>query len=1308
MGRSSRLLYDSISVIVQSKKEFSLFQKHSTIKSISLLIIMFLVSSSVLFSINASADITTIPVEFGPFGVCINPNTHLVYISNLFSNSISVIDGDPDSDTENEVIDTISIIGPDHCVINADTNELYVGQAFTGTLSIIDIEPGSLTENEIIFVRDFPEVDDDGDGLTNEDPFDGVDNDGDGLIDEDPPTAVVGVSFNPATDLLYVTDVFVGRVFVIDVVTRDVVDIVATGIFPVDVLVNPATNIIYVANNIGLTVTVIDGATNTVIEQIPITETGTVGHGPFALVLNPTDNVLYVTNCHAGSFPGIVSVIDIEPGSPTENKIIDNIPVESPGHGFFDPVNNFLYVPNQGGDTISIIDTTINAVIAIVPGGDFPHFLAFDVDTQKVYSANFRTTFFPPAFPPGPGTVTVLNMADLPPLADAGPDQTVNEGVLVTLDGSGSSDPESVPLIFSWTQTAGPTIALSSSSDVNPTFTAPAVDPQIVLTYQLTVSDGTFDVQNSVNILVTDIPIFEVPLTQTEDGLEGSVNVGDVTEGTEIQLDFQTSGFAAGELLQILITTGVDGTDVEFTFDMRQDVPVGEASLSFSETALFFDIGFSGIDLSNEANFPSDQLPNAKILVDKDVSTGKQFSDGCPVMSFSLFNEVTGIWEQVGDPLKPNVNKIYVANFGSDSVSVIDASTNTVVNTIAVGIEPFDIAFNPNTNLVYVVNGGSDSVSVINGDTNTVINTISVGIDPIAIAINPDTNTLYLANQGSDTISVIDGDTNTIVGSIDVGTSPVQFGVNPSTNKIYVANQGSDTVSVINGDTNTVVDTIVVGDAPSAIGVNPITNKIYVANRGSDNISVIDGSSNTVVASTPVGNLPISVVVNPKTNMIFVYVANLFSDSVSVIDGTPGSPTENQILANIDVGDAPSDIDINPNIDKIFVTNNQDNSVSVIDGSSNTEVAVINVGLSPVGLVVDPDVPNPVRDPSSDVLDTSTGEKLQCAYFANMPHLSKFAIGGVALALAGGGGIGAGGPTLSLSDFISYNIFEIPDEVTAIAENYDPSVPLSPMIIDAFEDFDFPLIIDNDGYLLVGYENTIETHVIQLESSITTTMTLTFYESSEIAHVSLYTNLNGIKTKIDQSDTQILFYKDKPIEVIDPHGYFGDVKFSINEIDDIKKQAIFEITFVKPMKQSDIIIRAWDDSLHSKDVIIRNAIEVVDPNAEPIFEETIPEPVVEQLKPQNVPIWIKNNAHWWSQEMIEDSDFVAGIEYLIQEEIITISESGNVAAISSDEIPTWIKNNAGWWSEDLITEQEFIDGLQWLISNGIISVGGTG
>ena len=85
-----------------------------------------------------------------------------------------------------------------------------------------------------------------------------------------------------------------------------------------------------------------------------------------------------------------------------------------------------------------------------------------------------------------------------------------------------------------------------------------------------------------------------------------------------------------------------------------------------------------------------------------------------------------------------------------------------------------------------------------------------------------------------------------------------------------------------------------------------------------------------------------------------------------------------------------------------------------------------------------------------------------------------------------------------------------------------------------------------------------------------------------------------------------------------------------------------------------------------------------------------------------IPIWIKNNALWWADNRISESDFVSGIEFMITNGIILIPHIPEASAQVDSAVPAWIKNNAGWWAEGLISDEDFVNGIEYLIKNGII------
>ncbi|MEM4391910.1 MAG: peptidase, partial [Candidatus Nitrosotenuis sp.] len=83
-----------------------------------------------------------------------------------------------------------------------------------------------------------------------------------------------------------------------------------------------------------------------------------------------------------------------------------------------------------------------------------------------------------------------------------------------------------------------------------------------------------------------------------------------------------------------------------------------------------------------------------------------------------------------------------------------------------------------------------------------------------------------------------------------------------------------------------------------------------------------------------------------------------------------------------------------------------------------------------------------------------------------------------------------------------------------------------------------------------------------------------------------------------------------------------------------------------------------------------------------------------------VPSWIKQTAGWWCNKSITDDDFLRGIEYLIKNRVIQISEQAG--RDKEKVVPDWVRSNSCWWAEGAITDGDFVNGLSYLVRHGII------
>jgi YVTN family beta-propeller protein len=146
-----------------------------------------------------------------------------------------------------------------------------------------------------------------------------------------------------------------------------------------------------------------------------------------------------------------------------------------------------------------------------------------------------------------------------------------------------------------------------------------------------------------------------------------------------------------------------------------------------------------------------------------------------------------------------------------DHVAVIDAHAHEILTEIPVGSIPYLLEATPDGRLLYVANFGSNDVTVIDLATNDVMETVDVaadgGMGPYGVAITPDGAFAYISNFTSDNVSVIEVASNTVVATINVENVGTGIAMAPDGQHVYVT--GGDTVtSVIETASNTVVGII--------------------------------------------------------------------------------------------------------------------------------------------------------------------------------------------------------------------------------------------------------------------------------------------------------------------------------------------------------------------------------------------------------------------------------------------------------------------------------------------------------------------
>lgn len=196
-------------------------------------------------------------------------------------------------------------------------------------------------------------------------------------------------------------------------------------------------------------------------------------------------------------------------------------------------------------------------------------------------------------------------------------------------------------------------------------------------------------------------------------------------------------------------------------------------------------------------------------------------------------------------------SRVFVCNYMSDNVSVIDTRIKKVIRTIAVEQYPRSIALGHEGKRAYVTNYGSSSVSVIDTETYAVGN-ITVGRHPWGVVVSRDGRHVYVTvRQDKEWLAIIDARTYMVSRIRGLPSPSISVDVSQDDSRLYISSTDSpgrpfqDALTVISSKTFEVINIIKTEKYPSAVTVSPDGRKVYIVGLDARKLTVLDTRSLT-------------------------------------------------------------------------------------------------------------------------------------------------------------------------------------------------------------------------------------------------------------------------------------------------------------------------------------------------------------------------------------------------------------------------------------------------------------------------------